>query len=144
MPADFQVTFDCADPARLAHFWAEALGYKLQDPPEGFVSWEAFLTSIGVPESEWNARNAIVDPEGRRPRIFFQQVPEPKPAKNRLHLDLRRGGGPETRPEDRRARIDTEARRLAALGATILHPVEERGEYWVVMQDPEGNEFCVD
>jgi hypothetical protein len=144
VPTDFQVTFDCADPAGLARFWAEALGYKIQDPPEGFASWEAFLTSIGVPESEWNSRNAIVDPEGRRPRIFFQRVPESKRTKNRLHLDLRIGGGPGTPLEERRARIDAEARRLAALGATSLHQVEERGEYWVVMQDPEGNEFCVD
>ena len=144
MPLDFQVTFDCADPARLAAFWAEALGYKIQDPPPGFESWEAFLTSIGVPEDQWNSRSAVVDPEGARPRIFFQQVPEPKAAKNRVHLDLRVGGGPAVPLEERRARVDAEARRLVAIGATNPEPVEEHGEYWVVLRDPEGNEFCVE
>jgi catechol 2,3-dioxygenase-like lactoylglutathione lyase family enzyme len=143
VPTDIQVTFDCADPNRMAEFWAAALGYKLQDPPEGFESWEAFLTSVGVPESEWGTRNAVVDPEGRRPRLFFQQVPELRASKNRQHLDLHVGGRSGT-PEERRARIDAEAQRLVGLGAAIVQPFEELGQYWVVMQDPEGNEFCVD
>jgi hypothetical protein len=144
MPLDIQVTFDCADPARLASFWAQALGYKLQDPPPGFETWEAFLSSIGVPEDQWNSRNAIVDPDGLRPRFFFQQVPEPKSAKNRLHLDLKVGGGPAVPLEERRARIDAETQRLVTAGATYLRACEEHGEYWTVLQDPEGNEFCVD
>ena len=70
MAIPIQVTFDCADPARVASFWAEALGYKLQDPPEGYTSWPDFLTAIGVPEADWNKASAIVDPEGRGPRIY--------------------------------------------------------------------------
>ncbi len=144
MTVEWAITVDCADPARLASFWAAALGYKIQDPPPGFESWEAFLSSIGVPEDQWNSRNAIVDPDGIRPRIFFQRVPEPKAAKNRLHLDLKVGGGPTVPLEQRRARIDAETQRLVAAGATYLRAYEELGEYWTVLQDPEGNEFCVD
>ena len=74
MAIPIQVTFDCADPERVASFWAEALGYKLQDPPEGYASWPDFLTAIGVPEAEWNRASAIVDPEGRGPRIYFRRA----------------------------------------------------------------------
>jgi Glyoxalase-like domain len=91
--AKVQVVIDCADPARLAGFWAEALGYRVQDPPSGFDSWLAFLISVGVPESEWNSASAVVDPDGAGPRIYLQRVPEPKAGKNRLHLDLNVGGG---------------------------------------------------
>src|SRR5688500_1647921 len=76
MATAIQVVFDCADPGRIAAFWAEALHYKLQDPPEGYASWPEFLTAIGVPEDEFNSASAVVDPEGRGPRIYFQQVPE--------------------------------------------------------------------
>jgi len=144
MALSFQVTFDCADPDRLARFWAAALDYKLQDPPPGFDTWEAFLDTIGVPESERNSRSAVVDPEGKGPRLYFQKVPEPKTAKNRLHLDLRIGGGPQTPLEERKARIDADVERLVALGATVVGPVEEYAQYCVVLQDPEGNEFCAD
>jgi hypothetical protein len=138
-----QVVMDCADPARLAEFWAQVLGYKLQDPPEGFASWPDFLTSLGVPEDQWNSASAVVDPEGKGPRIYFQQVPEPKVVKNRVHLDVNVGGGHTVSLEGRRARVDAAVERVIALGASKLRPYEERGEYWVVMQDPEGNEFCL-
>jgi hypothetical protein len=143
MAIPIQVTFDCADPGRLAPFWAAVLGYKLQDPPEGYDSWPAFLVSIGVPEEQWNRASAIVDPDGHGPRIYFQQVPESKVVKNRVHLDVNVGGGLTTAPSERRARVDAAVERLCALGATQLRPMEEHGEYWVVMQDPEGNEFCL-
>ena len=143
MAFDFQVTFDCADPDRLARFWATALGYKLQDPPPGFESWEAFLRSIGVPEDQWSSRGAVVDPEGAGPRLFFQQVPEPKAAKNRVHLDVNVGGGHGVPLDERRTRVDAAAQRLVAEGAKLQGSHEELGEYWVVMQDPEGNEFCL-
>jgi hypothetical protein len=143
MAIPIQVTFDCADPARLASFWAEALGYKLQDPPEGYASWPDFLTAIGVPEADWNKASAIVDPDGDRPRIYFQRVPESKVVKNRVHLDVNVGGGPGTPIDERRARVDSAVERLCDIGATKLRPYEEHGEYWVVMQDPEGNEFCL-
>ncbi len=101
------------------------------------------LTAIGVPEAEWNRASAIVDPEGRGPRIYFQQVPEPKVVKNRVHLDVNVGGGPGISTDERRTRVDAAIERLCDLGATKLRPYEENGEYWVVMQDPEGNEFCL-
>jgi glyoxalase superfamily protein len=138
-----QVVIDCADPARLAGFWATALGYVEQEPPPGFANWQDFLSTQGVPESEWNSANAVVDPDKRGPRLFFQRVPEPKTIKNRVHLDLNVGGGQGTPLETRRERVDAEAKRLERVGARRVNAMEHRGEYWIVMQDPEGNEFCV-
>ena len=144
MNPTFQVTFDCTDPARLSSFWALALGYKLQDPPEGHPTWEEFLSAIGVPEEEWNSASAIVDPDGVQPRVYFQRVPEPKTVKNRVHMDLNVGGGRDVSDDERRRRIGAEIERLQTLGATVVRPLaEERGEWWAVLQDPEGNEFCL-
>ncbi|MFO7167972.1 MAG: VOC family protein [Chloroflexota bacterium] len=143
MALSVQVVMDCADPARLAEFWAAVLGYKIQDPPEGFASWEEALTAWGVPKDQWNSASAVVDPEGRGPRIYFQRVPEPKVVKNRVHLDVSVSGGPGTPLEERRARVDAAVERVIGLGATRVRAYEQRGEYWVVMQDPEGNEFCL-
>jgi hypothetical protein len=143
MAPTIQVVIDCADPAWLATFWAAALQYKQQDPPAGFASWDAFLTAQGVPETEWNSANAVVNPAGTGPRIFFQRVPEPKVVKNRVHIDVSVSGGHGVSLEERRERVDAEVERLIALGATRMWPMEQRGEYWVVMQDPEGNEFCL-
>jgi len=138
-----QVVFDCSDPARMASFWAAALHYKLQDPPPGFDSWPAWLKTQGIPESEWNSASAVVDPEGRGPRIYFQRVPEGKVVKNRVHLDLNVGGPRTAPPEGRRRRIDAEVERLVALQARKVRTLEQRGEYFVNMLDPEGNEFDV-
>jgi hypothetical protein len=143
MATGVQVVIDCADPARLAEFWAAALGYTLQPPPTGFSSWQDWLVARGVPPSEWNSANAVIDPDGRGPRIFFQRVPEAKTVKNRVHLDLNVGGGPATPLEERQQRVNAEAQRLQELGATQQRVNEERGEYCIVMQDPEANEFCV-
>lgn len=143
MATPIQVTFDCADPDRLATFWATALGYRKQEPPEGYATWPAFLAAQGIPEDQWNAANALIDPESRGPRLYFQRVPEPKVVKNRVHLDLNVGGGRHVPLEERRARVNAEVERLRGAGATQLRPVEEHGEYWVVMADPEGNEFCL-
>jgi len=138
-----QVVFDCADPDRLARFWADALHYRIQDPPAGFDSWQAFLKTQGIPESEWNSASAIVDPDGVGPRIYFQRVPEGKTVKNRVHLDLN-VGGPRSAPHDERPRrVDAEVDRLVRLGARQSRTVEERGEYFINMFDPEGNEFDV-
>jgi hypothetical protein len=143
MATSVQITFDCADPDRLARFWAATLGYKIQDPPEGFASWEAFLEKIGVPKEQWNDRSAIVDPDGHGPRIFFQKVPESKAVKNRVHLDVNVGGAHGTPPEERRRRVDVAVERLVGLGATVVRTVEEPMERFVVMQDIEGNELCL-
>jgi hypothetical protein len=141
MGVPIQIVFDCADPDRVARFWAEALGYEFPPPPEGHATWEDFLRAMGVPESEWNSKSAIVDPEGTRPRIYFQRVPEPKTVKNRMHIDISVGAGHE--PKDRLPLIDAEVNRLTELGARKIRSYEEEGHYWVTMQDPEGNEFDV-
>lgn len=143
MTTSIQVTFDCADPNRLAEFWAEALGYRLQPPPAGYDSWEAWAAEQGIPPEQWNAMSAVVDPDGVGPRLFFQRVPEGKTAKNRVHLDVNVGGGHGTPLDQRKQRVDAAAASLVAAGATRLRPFEQHGEYWVVMQDPEGNEFCL-
>jgi hypothetical protein len=143
MATGVQVVFDCADPGGLARFWAEALGYKLDDPPKGYASWEDWLREQDIPEERWNDASAVVDPDGRGPRIYFQRVPEAKSVKNRVHLDLNVTDGWSAPMEERRRRVDAEVERLLGIGATRLRPVEELGVYWVVMQDPEGNEFCV-
>ena len=143
MATGFQVVIDCADPARLSRFWAEALGYKLDDPPKGYDSWEDWLREQGIPEDRWNDASAVVDPDGAGPRIYLQRVPEAKTVKNRVHLDLNISGGGSVPIEERRGRADAEVERLLGIGATRQRTVEEPGGYWVVMQDPEGNELCV-
>jgi hypothetical protein len=144
MATGIQVVIDCADPDRLAHFWAEALHYKIQDPPAGFATWPDFLRAQGIPESDWNKASAVVDPDKKGPRVYFQRVPEGKVVKNRVHLDLNVGGGHAAGLQENRRRVDAEVQRLEGIGATVFRPGSvEDGEYWVVMQDPEGNEFCV-
>ena len=144
MAIPIQVVFDCADPSVVARFWADALGYQLQGPPEPTAEWQAWLVENGVPEEHWNDASAIVDPDGTGPRIYFQRVPEPKAVKNRLHLDVNAGGPPGTPPADRRARVDEMVERLAASGATLVTAsTNEYDEYCVTMLDPEGNEFDV-
>ncbi|MGN9806753.1 VOC family protein [Micromonospora sp. L32] len=145
MARDVQITFDCADPAGLAAFWAEALGYRLQAPPGGFGSWEQALEAMGVPPENRNDASGLVDPEGSRPRLFFQRVPEGKQAKNRVHLDVRAAPGLEG--DARMAALEAEAERLVSHGATRLRrhePAPPLGTGHIVMADPEGNEFCLD
>jgi catechol 2,3-dioxygenase-like lactoylglutathione lyase family enzyme len=105
------ITFDCADPFRVATFWRSALGYQLEGSGQG---WEA-----------------LVDPAGRSPRLYFQRVPEGKAVKNRVHLDLNSRD------------LEAEAGRLVRYGAVRGEHFRENGEEWIVMLDPEGNEFCV-
>ena len=145
MALGIQIVFDCADPQRLSEFYAAALHYKLQDPPEGFATWEAFLASIGVPEEKWNDGGAVVDPEGKGPRIYFQKMDTPKPAKNRLHLDLNSSGGRKVPEEERRRRIDADVERILTLGLGVekLSVSDDENWYFVTMLDPEGNEFDV-
>ncbi|MDG4838915.1 VOC family protein [Micromonospora sp. WMMD967] len=145
MARDMQITVDCADPAALAAFWAEALGYQVQGPPGTFASWEQALDAMGVPPEHRNDASAVVDPEGSRPRLFFQRVPEPKQVKNRVHIDVRAAPGLEG--DERMAALEKEAERLAAHGATRLsrhEPAPPLGAGHLVMADPEGNEFCLD
>jgi catechol 2,3-dioxygenase-like lactoylglutathione lyase family enzyme len=145
MTRDVQITFDCADPAKLAAFWAEVLGYRLQGPPEGFESWEQALDALGVPPERRNDASAVGDPDGSRPRLFFQRVPEGKQVKNRVHLDVR--AAPGLSGDARMAALEAEAERLVSHGATRLErhePAPPLGAGHIVMADPEGNEFCLD
>jgi hypothetical protein len=142
MAVRIQVTFDAADPQALASFWGEAVGYVEQDPPEGFDSWEAWAEASGRPRETWDDYTARVDPDGVGPRLYFQRVPEPKTAKNRVHLDLDVSGDRGTPPEESRAMVAAAVERAVAAGATKVREVDEAGEHWVVLQDPEGNEFC--
>ncbi|MFD6446956.1 VOC family protein [Promicromonospora sp. NPDC060204] len=141
MARTFQVTFDAADPRALGDFWCEVLGYVRDAPPAGFATWEAALTAWGVPEERWNDKNAVSDPDGVGPRIFIQKVPEPKTAKNRAHLDVNVAAG--LAGEERIAKIRAEAERVTALGAGVVGEMAELGEFWIVLRDPEGNEFCL-
>ncbi|HET9420282.1 MAG TPA: VOC family protein [Nocardioides sp.] len=145
MSREIQVTFDSGDPAALAAFWAEVLGYEVQAPPPGFDSWDAALEAWGVPPERRNDASALVDPDGKGPRIFIQRVPEGKTAKNRVHLDVRAAPGLEG--DERMAALEAECERLVALGATRFQrydPAPPLQLGTIVMNDPEGNEFCLD
>ncbi|MGH8918877.1 MAG: VOC family protein [Actinomycetes bacterium] len=145
MAREIQCTFDCADPAKIAAFWAEALGYEVQPPPPGFASWEEALAAWGVPPERRNDASAAVDPDGKGPRLFFQRVPEGKQAKNRLHLDVRAAPGLEG--DARMAALEAEAERLVGHGATRIErhePAPPLSGGHIIMSDPEGNEFCLD
>ena len=137
-----QVTFDCADPERVARFWCEVLGYVVPPAPEGFATWADFDRSL--PPERQGAAFACVDPTGVGPRLFFQRVPEGKLVKNRLHLDVRVGTG--LVGEERVTALETECARLVALGATRVRLLRADGydESCLLMQDIEGNEFCLD
>ena len=153
MSRTVQITFDARDPRALSTFWRDALGYVHPGPPgvdlpEGadpLAAWDDFLARIGVPEDQRNTRSAIEDPEGHGPRLFFQQVPEGKTAKNRVHLDVR--AAPGLQGDERMAALDAECARLVALGAKRVQRVEPAPPMsagHIVMTDPEGNEFCLD
>ena len=122
-----QVTFDCAEPQRVARFWSAVLGYVVPPSAEGEDAW-----------------SAAMDPSGAGPRLFFQRVPEGKVVKNRLHLDVRVGTG--LVGEERVAALEAECARLLALGAVRVRLMlaDEENESCLVMQDVEGNEFCLD
>jgi hypothetical protein len=144
MATRVQVVFDCADPRRQAAFWTEALHYRLEDPPGGFETWDEWARAEGIPDDQLNDWASTVDADGIGPRLYFQRVPEGKVAKNRMHLDLNVGGGSETSLEERKARVTAEVARLKALGASDARgAIDQDGEFWVRMNDPEGNEFCV-
>ncbi|HET6165973.1 MAG TPA: VOC family protein [Marmoricola sp.] len=142
----FQLTIDCHDPARLSKFWAQALGYLPVPPTEPDTTWwELYRHRLGG-DAEFDDR--IFDPEGLRPPIWFQEVPEPKAGKNRLHLDLYPTGRDRSLTFAHRVEIvDTKVAELVALGATIQRTTRDDDpddpSYFVLLQDPEGNEFCV-
>jgi hypothetical protein len=153
MSRHVQFTFDAHDPRALSTFWRDALGYVHPAPPgmqlpEGadvLAAWDDFLERIGVPAEQRSSSSAIEDPDGHGPRIFFQQVPEDKVAKNRVHLDVR--AAPGLQGDERMTALEEECTRLVALGAERLRrhePAPPLSYGHIVMADPEGNEFCLD
>jgi predicted enzyme related to lactoylglutathione lyase len=124
-----QLTFACEDPDRLASFWAAALGYEVQELPPEIL---AELLEHGL---EPGSRAAAVDPDGAGPRLFFLRKHKTPTTEIPIHFDLKADDG------------DAEVERLVALGATVVERKSETfGQFsssWVVMQDPEGNGFCV-
>ena len=146
MPVRYQLVIDCADPDRMARFWAAALGYELAPPPAGFATWNDYYRHLGLPDEYLvDGADRISDPDGRGPSIWFNTSSEAKVVKNRLHFDIHASGDRSDPIETRRKRVDAEARRLAALGATISGPMSEEGSdhYAVGMRDPEDNEFDI-
>jgi hypothetical protein len=153
MSRHIQVTFDARDPRALSSFWHEALGYVYPAPPgvelpadaDPLAAWDDFLDRVGVPAEQRNTRSALEDPDGHGPRLFFQQVPEAKVNKNRVHLDVRVASG--LQGEERMAVLETECDRLVVLGATRIRRYEPEPPLtagFIVLADPEGNEFCLD
>ena len=124
MGKPLQVALDCSRPAELAEFWASALEYEVVRVTDG--GERAFLS----------------DPEGKGPTLLLHRVQEAKTSKNRMHLDVYVSpwGSP---PEEAKPIVDAEAERLRSMGATVLRAFEKPGDYFVVMADPEGNEFCI-
>jgi hypothetical protein len=140
MATDFQVVVDCGAPHELADWWADALGWQVEAQDEAFI--RRMIDAGYATEDQttthhgalvWTEGAAINSPDPNRPRVLFQQVPEGKTVKNRVHLDLRVGA------EHREA----EVARLVAAGATELHRASQGPHEWATLADPEGNEFCV-
>src|SRR6478736_14574 len=136
MAFEFQVVVDSSAPHELADWWAEALGWQVEAQDEAFIRR---MVETGAASEEdttrhrgalvWRVGAALTSPDAGRPRVLFQQVPEAKTVKNRVHLDVRVGA-------DRR---EAEVERLARLGATELWRGRQGPYQWVTMADPEGN-----
>jgi hypothetical protein len=142
----WQLTIDANDPPLLARFWAQALGYQPVPPPEPDTTWYAHYRVRLGPETAFEDR--LFDPAGLRPPIWFQKVPETKAGKNRVHVDLYPTGRDNALPLERRMEIvDAKVAELVGLGASVERRTHDDDvddpSYFVVMHDPEGNEFCV-
>ena len=145
MSYSVQIVIACDDPALLTEFWAGALGYVAEPPPDGFETWEQFADTVGIPEENRNDISAAIDPEGTGPRILFERYDGGAP-NQRVHLDVNSVGGhiADLSDDQRRARLNEERTRLEMLGATFKREATGlAGEIWIEMFDPEGNWFCV-
>lgn len=143
-----QFCVDCTDPHALADWWAQALRWEVEDQDEDFIRRmvaeghaSASDTTTHRGRVVWVAGAAICPPAGAAPspnlpRILFQPVPEAKAVKNRVHWDLREPGSDD-------ARRAAELERLLGLGATKIGSGRQGPWAWTVLQDPEGNEFCL-
>jgi hypothetical protein len=146
----WQLTIDANDPEKLARFWQQALNWIPAPPPptgtEGEATWWAHYR--GRLDGRTAFSDRLFDPAGVGPALWFQKVPEAKAGKNRLHLDLYPTGRDNSLTQERRIQVvDTKAAELVALGAAIRHQIRDDNpadpEYYLVLQDPEGNEFCI-
>ncbi len=140
-----QLTIDASDPARSAAFWATALEYRPVPASEPDTTWNAHYRAQLGQETAFDDR--LFDPTGLRRPIWFQKVPETKAGKNRLHLDLYPIGRELDLPMERRIGVgDARGAELVDLGASVErcthHDDPEDPRHYVVMHDPEGNEFC--
>ena len=120
-------------------------GVELAEGEDPLAAWDAFLERMGVPEEERNSASALEDPDGDGPRIYFQRVPEDKVVKNRVHLDVRTA--PDLIGDERMAALEARCEELVELGATRLarhEPEPPMSIGFLVLADPEGNEFCLD
>jgi hypothetical protein len=140
MAFDFQVTIDSASPHELADWWAETLGWQVEQQDEAFIRRmvaEGAATEADTLEHRgalvWKAGAALISPEPGRPRVLFQHSTDEKTVKNRVHLDVRVGA-------DRR---EAAVAALTGRGATELWRAAQGPFEWVTLADPEGNEFCV-
>ena len=134
MALRIDLTFDTRDAESLAGFWKLALGYEDEPPPAPFKTRDEWVASFGEDDGEGGGA-WLHDPDGVGPRLVLLDVPEPKVAKNRLHIDVRVGRGPDAWP-----RILAKVDELVAAGGSVLSTFDG---HHVVMADPEGNEFCV-
>ncbi len=132
------VTLDCHQPSVLAEFWKLALGYEDEPPPAPYTTREEWLAQFDLSDDDQDDGAWLHDLTGRGPRLFLQQVPEPKVAKNRMHFDIFVSGS--GTPDERQTRIAQHVKLLTAAGGRT---VRENNGHGVVMADPEGNEFCV-
>lgn len=149
MALGWKLVIDAGDPHRQAVFWAQALGYEIEDN-SGLI--KQLLAAGAVQESQclefdgrlfWRDAAAVRHPDdpldplsgtGLGRRLLFNRVPEPRTtSKNRLHVDIHAVAG------EREATVA----RLQELGASLVRHVKEHGGEWSVLTDPEGNEFCV-
>ncbi|MEU9837445.1 VOC family protein [Streptosporangium sp. NPDC048047] len=137
MARRIDLTMDCSDAGRLGGFWKLALGYEDEPPPAPFTTRDEWVKHFD-PSDTAEGGAWLHDPAGVGPRLVLLEVPEPKTAKNRLHIDVRVAGT--GGPEERWARVVEEVERLTAAGGAALH---EFPGHHVIMADPEGNEFCV-
>jgi hypothetical protein len=144
----WQLTIDANNPELLAGFWQQALGWDLTPPAEveGEPTWWTHYRERLGDRAAFTDR--LFDPAGAGPPLWFQKVPEGKAGKNRLHLDLYPTARDNSLTQDRRIElVDAKVGELVALGATVKHRIREDDpadpEYYTVLQDPEGNEFCV-
>ena len=139
MAKTVQITFDTADPHAQAAWWADLLGYRVEDHHDRIAQMleQGIVTEDLVTRIDGRLHFADLvgasDPDEAGPRLLFQRVPEGKAAKNRVHLDVRIGD----------ADLDAEADRVAGTGATFVEFQTQGPQRWAVMQDPEGNEFCL-